>query len=207
MRNKLLLILSFLFGSLYLSNPVFSEIIVLKSGQTVQGKIIEEKEKYVKLELGGIPLTYYREDIERIDPDPVNKPVEIKIKAVTISKEEFLTKIGVSGEKIMTIKQKAFADAQKVKGGKSNPEYSHIIHEGVADIRGEIKEINRLSVPNNCQKLKELFVENYDSHVEQLLDDINGSLTKEERENHVKKWGQTQEKYAKERDRVSLEKE
>jgi pentatricopeptide repeat protein len=46
---------------------VFPQTIVLKSGKTVQGKIVDKTDRYIKLDIGGVILTYYLEDIATID--------------------------------------------------------------------------------------------------------------------------------------------
>jgi len=46
---------------------VFCETIVLKSGRTVEGKILEKTDKYIKVDIEGIPITYYLDDIESIN--------------------------------------------------------------------------------------------------------------------------------------------
>jgi len=43
---------------------VSAETIVLKSGQTVNGKVIEQTDTYIKLDVAGIPVTYFKEEIE-----------------------------------------------------------------------------------------------------------------------------------------------
>lgn len=58
----LLLVLSLCFPTL-----IFAETIVLKSGKTVEGKIIEKTDKYVKIDSEGVPLTYYYDEIEKIE--------------------------------------------------------------------------------------------------------------------------------------------
>ncbi len=64
MRNKILslLVLSFLVCA-----SLFADTILLKSGKTVEGKIIEKTSGSVKLEIEGIPLTYYISDIDSIN--------------------------------------------------------------------------------------------------------------------------------------------
>ena len=47
--------------------PVFSETIILKSGQRVEGKITEETDKYVKIDFEGVELTFYNDEIFSID--------------------------------------------------------------------------------------------------------------------------------------------
>lgn len=55
--------------SLCFPNFVFADTIILKSGQKIEGKIIQITDKYVKLELEGMPLTYYLEDIQSINAE------------------------------------------------------------------------------------------------------------------------------------------
>lgn len=44
----------------------YTETIVLKSGKTVEGEIIEETDEYIKLDFNGIPLIYHKEEIDSI---------------------------------------------------------------------------------------------------------------------------------------------
>jgi len=52
---------------LFFLPSIFSEVILLKSGETVEGKIIEKTDKSLKVDIANVPLTYYIEDIESID--------------------------------------------------------------------------------------------------------------------------------------------
>jgi tetratricopeptide (TPR) repeat protein len=58
-----------LIASLYFFAPAFAETIVLKSGQAIAGKIIEKTGKYIKIDFYGVPLTYFYEEIDRIEKD------------------------------------------------------------------------------------------------------------------------------------------
>ncbi|MFA6282473.1 MAG: hypothetical protein WCY05_08260, partial [Candidatus Omnitrophota bacterium] len=107
-------------GLLFLSilcfgGNVFSESITLKSGKVIEGKIIEDTEKYIKLDYMGVALTYWKDDIERIEKpsetapigetsaqkQPEEEVVKIKIKnKVVPSKEEiqeFINKLDLIG--------------------------------------------------------------------------------------------------------------
>jgi hypothetical protein len=55
----------------------FAETVVLKSGKTIEGKIIEKTNKSIKVDIEGIPLTYYLEDIENIDGKKI-APVSVE---------------------------------------------------------------------------------------------------------------------------------
>ena len=74
MEKKYLMILSVIVGLCF---PMLAaaEVVVLKSGNTIEGKIIEKADKYIKIDFQGIPLTYWLEDIESIDGKPILSPV------------------------------------------------------------------------------------------------------------------------------------
>jgi|GEM_PF-4122974 len=50
---------------------VFAETVILKSGEKVEGKIIEKNDTFIKVDFFGVPLTHYLADIESIDGQPV----------------------------------------------------------------------------------------------------------------------------------------
>jgi len=64
-KNGLVILLVVLCTSF--STLVFAETIVLKSGSTLEGKIIEKTDKYIKIDFQGVVLTYASDEIERID--------------------------------------------------------------------------------------------------------------------------------------------
>ncbi|MCP4651831.1 MAG: hypothetical protein GY858_00375 [Candidatus Omnitrophica bacterium] len=45
----------------------YGEIIKLPNGQTVEGTVTEETNEYIKVEIDGVPLTYYKEDASSFD--------------------------------------------------------------------------------------------------------------------------------------------
>jgi len=71
---KLSLVMLLLIPSLVLANE-----IVLKSGQKLEGKIVEQTDKYVKLDYGvGVITTYYSDEIDAIDGQRVQTKELIK---------------------------------------------------------------------------------------------------------------------------------
>ncbi|MBD3245597.1 MAG: tetratricopeptide repeat protein [Candidatus Omnitrophica bacterium] len=44
-----------------------AENILLKSGKTIEAPVIEKTEERIKVDISGVPITYYLEDIESID--------------------------------------------------------------------------------------------------------------------------------------------
>jgi len=68
MQNKEFIIITILLAiAFFLPSFIFAETIVLKSGKTVEGKLIEKTDKYIKIDFQGVPLTYFLDEIESID--------------------------------------------------------------------------------------------------------------------------------------------
>jgi len=47
--------------------------LILKDGGSISGKVISESRDEVKIEINGIEMTYYRDEIEKVEVDPVAK--------------------------------------------------------------------------------------------------------------------------------------
>jgi tetratricopeptide (TPR) repeat protein len=63
----------FLLG-IYFFYPFSSraETIILKSGKMIRGRIVDRNNERIKVDIDGIPLTYYFEDIESIDGEKIS---------------------------------------------------------------------------------------------------------------------------------------
>ncbi len=66
--------------SLFFTMPSFAESIVFKNGKSVEAKIIEKTPDSIKVDIKGIPITYYLEDLEFIDGIKVVIPKKINQK-------------------------------------------------------------------------------------------------------------------------------
>jgi hypothetical protein len=64
--------ISVIIGLALFINPktVFSETLILKSGQKIEGKILEKTEEYIKIDFQGVTLTYFLDEIENIPAKP-----------------------------------------------------------------------------------------------------------------------------------------
>ena len=92
--------------SILLFLPLFSyaERIQLKNGKIIEAAIIEETDEYIKIDISGIPITYYAIEIESIDGQPVSAisskipqvlsekliPAIVQITNIVENKEQFL---------------------------------------------------------------------------------------------------------------------
>lgn len=59
--------------NLFLS-AAFAQTITLKSGKKIQGKILQRTEYYIKVDIAGVPLTYFLDDIYTIEAEQVVPP-------------------------------------------------------------------------------------------------------------------------------------
>jgi len=82
MKKKAQIIL-ILLACLCLPFLAYAETIVLKSGKTVEGKLIEKTDKYIKIDFEGVILTYFLDEIKSIDAEQLvassEKKEEVKI--------------------------------------------------------------------------------------------------------------------------------
>lgn len=81
MKIYLLFLLMFLFNF-----SVKADTVHLKSGKTVEGKIIKETDDYIKIETMGFPITYFKDTIKEIIKE--EKPKESKESDLTILEDE-----------------------------------------------------------------------------------------------------------------------
>lgn len=63
----------------------FAETLVLKSGKSVEGRIIEDTEQVVKLDVEGVSLTFYRDEIEKVEKGTAPTPEDKMIPAAGIT--------------------------------------------------------------------------------------------------------------------------
>lgn len=68
----------------------YAETIVLKNGKSVEGRMVERTEKYIKINILDVPITYYFEEIDSINGEKII-PVTVK-KEIEVKKEDFQIK-------------------------------------------------------------------------------------------------------------------
>ena len=71
--KKIVLLELCFFSSLgYFCLPIFADTVVLKTGQTVEGKIIENTVGFVKIDFEGVELTYFQDEIASVNQSQTN---------------------------------------------------------------------------------------------------------------------------------------
>jgi hypothetical protein len=180
-RNKLLFGF-FILGCLFFYSPAFSEIIILKSGKTVEGRIIEETNKYVKIDSMGILLTYWRADIERIDrsespvkEQPEKNLIKIKIKGEDSAQNDkkFIDKLDSLDNDIQVIIDDTQAKLTGTKAIAITDEHRNIVRKAIEDVKDKIIEIKKLNPPRRCKTLHEIFIKGYNLQIKPADAEIN----------------------------------
>jgi acetyl esterase/lipase len=130
--------LTFLFTSISL----FAETLILKSGRTIEGKILEKNDATVKIDVAGVILSYYSDEIEKISQESDDK-INIKIQGskapAGLSQNPSQSplknvQIGISADYLLYDGQKVRVDVYN-PGGDTSPVV--IVLHGSAGIEGD----------------------------------------------------------------------
>ncbi len=96
--NKRISVILFLVISLSFCTFCFAETIILKSGQQIEGKILEKTDKYIKIDFQGVPITYYLDEITSIDEQIPKSPLKTEKGTKENSASESFDKIKIVEE-------------------------------------------------------------------------------------------------------------
>jgi len=79
MKNKIIfLCIAFILVTINL----FADTITLKSGKQIEGKILERADKSVKIEAYGVELTYFNDEIDKINDEKITTAVQESAPAI-----------------------------------------------------------------------------------------------------------------------------
>ncbi|MFA5311052.1 MAG: hypothetical protein WC355_01915 [Candidatus Omnitrophota bacterium] len=79
---KILIFFMVVFAGLPFYAPVLADTVTLKSGQKIEGKIVERTDQYVKINFQGVVLEYLQDEVDSImgDSKYFSPPAEERIK-------------------------------------------------------------------------------------------------------------------------------
>ncbi len=124
MKVKILFVLGWLI--FLMSNSLaFADTVTLKSGKKINGKVVERTKDYVKIEIEGITVTYWRDEIENVIEDKSTLSQEL----ISEDKQESLE--GEYRKKVFQyIKEQNYEEAnkylKKILELKPDSVYAHI---------------------------------------------------------------------------------
>ncbi|MDD5195740.1 MAG: hypothetical protein PHQ96_08735 [Candidatus Omnitrophica bacterium] len=153
-----------------LSLPAFCDTIILKSGKSVEGKILTETDEYVTIDYSGIPLKYWKEDIAQINKEVAAKARkfyaersasnEKGVLKITL-KEDPAYAVSVFIKSLDAAKTSITKTANNAQGGFASaagedisPANRKFFKETAADIKKQADAIDKLIAPPACRALQ-----------------------------------------------------
>ncbi|MFA5272262.1 MAG: hypothetical protein WC412_08035 [Candidatus Omnitrophota bacterium] len=216
MKRNSLIFSFFVLGCLCFCRSAFSETIILKSGKSIKGKIVEETSRSIKIDYEGIVLTYWKDDIERIDKSKGQEAVvreqrdeneiKIKIKGTAENAQEFIDKVDLLGQNIQAIISNAQAEIAKAGSKNLTEKHWSILKKAVSDIKDKIGEIKKLNAPADCRELQKYSIEQGNAEIQQFTGEVESLSTVDELgkywADYTQKLKTIREQYNKERQKV-----
>lgn len=175
-------------------NNSFAEIIVLKSGKTVEGKITNTTKDYTEVEFMGVKLKYLNDQIAEVkkSPEPVESAAEepelitIKIKGSPSANsqeqkeegaKEFIEKLDGLNSKIDSVISDRMNKIPKEMGSQVTEEQKASMKSILSLLKEKETEITKAKAPSGCKALKEAFLKLFTLRVSTLEDLMNTNLS------------------------------
>lgn len=98
-------------AGIFLPIPSQAEIIQLKSGKTMEGKIISRDKNGVQVEVNGIPITYWMDDVVSINGETVNSGTASQADIEIINPKDSITETTVPS----SVSENPLTEQQKSK--------------------------------------------------------------------------------------------
>jgi len=89
--------------AIVIATSCFAETVVLKSGEKIEGKILQKTDSYIKVDFQGIPLTFYLDEIKIIEPEKLGFTTK-EPATYEINDEEILDKIEEARKRIKRVR-------------------------------------------------------------------------------------------------------
>ena len=222
MYNKKLKILPLLLyaGLLFLNNS-FAETIVLKSGKTIEGKIVNRTNEYTEVDFMDVKLKYFNDQIEQIKEtksatetttpqEPVLISIKIKNKSANIPKKEdaddFISKLESINTKIDSIVSERMSKVFDAKAEKITDQQYESIKNVINLTKEKIAEVEKMKTPPSCKLLKEIFLQKCKARINGLDQLLAGPLPPGEVskifEKQNREISEISKKYTEERQRI-----
>jgi hypothetical protein len=209
--------------------PAFSDTLLLKSGKSLEGKIIDETDTYVTIEYAGVPLKYWKEEIQEITKSqpvsqpttspvasqPFSQPAPIKTATIVIKQDNkqeiaaFVKKIEVLRDDITTslnaIQDKIGEDVSIDK--RVTDEERQSWKETVETVRKKLEQAKLANVPSECRDLRDSALRISEAELERFSSQLNSFITYADLKNYweqypKEKLGELKKKYDIERERI-----
>ena len=188
--------LFYVFIGLSFSLNSYGETITLKNGKTVEGELLEKTDKYIKIAVSGVPITYYLDEIESISAKQEAPPV-IKAGASSAKKDNqpnitpeqksntgwqewyknvspYLSQVNAIASDFGKLQNEATAATQKMTQNK-NPALVKIFMELKNKMSERRSDFNKLSPPQELQRYHTLVADALNNNLKIIDEGIAGN--------------------------------
>jgi hypothetical protein len=179
--------------------PAFSDTLLLKSGKSVEGKIIEETDTYVTIEYASIPLKYWKDEVQKITKSssaaqpitsqPTSQPSSragtVKIVDITIKedpKEEIAAfarmleeKRIEAGSALSEVKSKIEGDI--TRDGRISDTNRQFFRESLEIARNKVNQMKSIRTPAACKDLRDYALRVAEAELEQFASALSSLNT------------------------------
>ena len=150
-------------GCLIYSGETYAEAIKLKSGKTIKGPVIERTEEYIRIEVQGVPIKFYLDEIKSIDGTSLSTAVnkdEVfyaekadpkEWKEWFRDKKEYLRDINVLMQEAVDIEGEATLAIQRALNNNNYLSAQKVNRETAGRVQRIINQMQALSPPRELQ--------------------------------------------------------
>lgn len=168
---------------LLLSFCCFGETIILKTGKTIEGRVIKETGDHIIVDIDGVPINYYYDEIVSIGAKKVNKPGvsteksltkdtpagsgNTSVKPASLSWQAWYAGIKGYMDKFESITKRsrmiAQEQAEKLEKAENDPQLQKkIIIEGNGLFAALFNEFSAVTPPQELKNFHEKLLESYE---------------------------------------------
>jgi len=181
----------FLCAGLFFPDTLFAEIIVLKSGKTIEGKIVNRTNEYTEVDFMGVKLKYFNDQIEQIkeikpaiNENKLQEPglitIKIKNSKANSPKEEgaaeFIRTLDGINTKIDSVVSEHMNKILNEKREKITDEQYKSTNDVVSVAKEDIAEVEKLKAPPSCKLLKDIFLQKCKTRINGLEELLKNAL-------------------------------
>jgi hypothetical protein len=186
--------------------PAMADTLTLKSGKSLEGKIIDETDTYVIIQYAGIPLKYWKEDIAQIEKSTDTKHQKF-YSVRSASKEGDTVKITIKEDPAQGIAAyiktldalrsdvtKTVFDAQNQLLTNSDGQITEadrkLLKETVDSIEKKIAETKKVHVPSDCKILQLYALDTAEAETKRFAGTVDTFITIKELKDYWKQYSQ-----------------
>ncbi|MDD5583784.1 MAG: hypothetical protein PHV55_01830 [Candidatus Omnitrophica bacterium] len=221
--KKHTLICCILGASFYFLLPAMADTIILKSGKSLEGAIVEETDAYLTIMYAGIPLKYWKDDIAQIKKDKKKNSKTLYavrsashqdgVLKITIKEDHmhavasFIEALDAARSGIASVVGVAQSKFATGVDGHITEANRKTLNEAVSDLNKKIGAIKKMYPPVECQALHAYALSTAEAETKRFAGAVDSFATIAELREYWSKYSQStlvhiSKKYDEEKQRI-----